>query len=103
MARIFSAAGSGTSGTDIRKFTGQEHGGEGFSSVRYASLRDRTARSAFLALAAMQSRAYLAHQTFDPGHGKVDVDRESRAHVFDHLIAFLGLGSSKNWSITAAE
>ncbi len=50
------------------------------------------ASGTFFALAAMQRRAHFAHQTFHAGDREVEVDRESGAQMFDHLIAFVGLG-----------
>ena len=53
---------------------------------------DGATRRRLLALAAMQSRAHFAHQTLHSGNREVEIDREGRAQMFDHLIAFVGLG-----------
>ena len=75
-----------------REFTGKKHGGESFAHFAAHLVFDSAARGALFALAAMQRRAHLAYQTVHSGDREVDVHRKSRAQMFDHLIAFVGLG-----------
>lgn len=92
MARIFSTAGWGTSGTDIGKFTGQQHGGKSFTHFALHLFGDGAAGGDLLAFAAMQGRAHFAHQAFHSRDREVHIDGKGGAQMFEHLIAFVGLG-----------
>jgi hypothetical protein len=88
----FFPGGSGNIRHRHRKFTGEEHGGQSLTHLANHLLCDRTTGQTLLALAAVQSGPHLAHQTIHSRDGEVPIDGERGAQMFDHLIAFVGLG-----------
>jgi hypothetical protein len=86
-----------------RQFTGKEHGGQSLPHLAAHLIFNRTTRRSFLALAAMESRAHFADQTFHSCdcEGEIDGECGPKCSIICSLSA--GSVSSRNWSITAAE